>query len=299
MRISALDRIGPIVASEPVFGYRFGQQRGRVTPDRYWCNLGSIDAYFQANMALLLADPPIDLYQDDWNIRTYQGQYPPARTVPGAASGTEGIFVNSMLAAGTVISGGGVNHSILYPRVRVRDGAIVDTSILFDGVRVGEGPTCATASSKRTWRSLPGSRSVWTSPATASASPSRSRGSWSFPRDNASSERRQRPQTTPVRARYPPRGREIREDGRLRISEKRRLGRRWQPTGSAPIRPLQRPYSLIAGRAPSPAKRGQARDQQERARRFGDLGHEGLEVKVEILGHECARGGPKRRFPPE
>ncbi len=135
----ALDRIGPIVASEPVFGYRFGQQRGRVTPDRYWCNLGSIDAYFQANMALLLADPPIDLYQDDWNIRTYQGQYPPARTVPGAASGTEGIFVNSMLAAGTVISGGGVNHSILYPRVRVRDGAIVDTSILFDGVRVGEG----------------------------------------------------------------------------------------------------------------------------------------------------------------
>jgi len=110
-----------------------------VTPDRYWCNLDSIDSYYQANMALLRADPPIDLYQADWNIRTYQGQYPPARTVPGAASGTEGIFVNSMLAAGTVISGGGVNHSILFPRVRVRDGAIVDASMLFDGVVVREG----------------------------------------------------------------------------------------------------------------------------------------------------------------
>jgi len=135
----ALDRLAQVLASERILGYRFGEQRGRVTPDRYWCNLDSIDAYYQANMALLRAEPPIDLYQANWNIRTYQGQYPPARTVPGAASGTEGIFVNSMLAAGTVISGGGVNHSILFPRVRVRDGAIVDASILFDGVVVGEG----------------------------------------------------------------------------------------------------------------------------------------------------------------
>lgn len=139
----ALDQLAPLVGSSGgvgrIQGYLFGQQRGRVTPDRYWCNLDSIDAYYQSNMALLRADPPIDLYQADWNIRTYQGQYPPARTVPGAVSGTEGIFVNSMLAAGTVISGGGVNHSILFPQVRVRDGAIVDASILFDGVIVGEG----------------------------------------------------------------------------------------------------------------------------------------------------------------
>lgn len=135
----ATDRLTPVLASDLVLGYRFGEQRGRVTPDRYWCNLDSIDAYYQANLALLRAEPPIDLYQADWNIRTYQGQYPPARTVPGAKSGTEGIFVNSMLGAGTVISGGGVNHAILFSRVRVRDGAIVDASILFDGVVVGEG----------------------------------------------------------------------------------------------------------------------------------------------------------------
>jgi glucose-1-phosphate adenylyltransferase len=135
----AVDIIAPVAAARRVFAYRFGQARGRVTPDRYWCDLASIDAYYQANMALLRADPPLNLYQPDWNIHTYQGQYPPARTVPGATSGNEGIFVNSMLAAGTVISGGGVNHSVLFPNVRVNDGAIVEASILFNGVVVGEG----------------------------------------------------------------------------------------------------------------------------------------------------------------
>jgi glucose-1-phosphate adenylyltransferase len=130
--------IPSLLSSHRVLGYRFGQERGRVTPDRYWCGLDSIDAYYDANLALLLADPPLDLYQEDWSIRTYQGQYPPARTVPGS-SGTEGIFVNSMLEAGTLIVGGGVNHSILCPRVRILDRAIVDSSILFDGVCVGEG----------------------------------------------------------------------------------------------------------------------------------------------------------------
>ncbi len=135
----ATDLIAPLVQHHRVCAYRFGQTRGRVTPDRYWSDLASIDSYYQANMALLLAEPPLDLYQPDWTINTYQGQYPPARTVPGALTGNEGVFVNSMLAAGTVISGGGVNHSILFPRVRVRDGAIVEASILFDGVVVGEG----------------------------------------------------------------------------------------------------------------------------------------------------------------
>lgn len=133
----AVDVVAPVAAEHRVVAYRFGQDRGRVTPDRYWCDLASIDAYYQANMALLRAEPPLDLYQADWNIHTYQGQYPPARTVPGATSGNEGIFVNSMLAAGTVISGGGVNHSVLFPKVRVQDGAIVEASILFSGVVVG------------------------------------------------------------------------------------------------------------------------------------------------------------------
>lgn len=128
---------GAVHSEHGLVAYRFGGERGRVTQDRYWSDLGSTDAYFRANMDLLKADSPLDLYQADWNILTYQGQYPPARTVPGPTSGNEGIFVNSMLAAGTVIRGGGVSHSVLYPRVEVEDGAIVDESILFEGVRIG------------------------------------------------------------------------------------------------------------------------------------------------------------------
>ena len=135
----AVQLIAPLLGDgeHHIRGYRFGGERGRVTPDRYWSELGSTDEYFRANMGLLKAESPLDLYQPDWNILTYQGQYPPARTVPGAHSGTEGIFVNSMLAAGTVIRGGGVSHSVLFPRVQVDDGAIVDEAILFEGVKVG------------------------------------------------------------------------------------------------------------------------------------------------------------------
>ncbi|WP_462322946.1 glucose-1-phosphate adenylyltransferase family protein [Halochromatium sp.] len=128
---------GRATAATAPKAYRFGGERGRVTQDRYWRDLGSTDAYFRANMDLLRAESPLDLYQADWHILTYQGQYPPARTVPGPTSGNEGIFVNSMLGAGTVIRGGGVSHSVLYPRVQVEDGAIVDEAILFEGVRVG------------------------------------------------------------------------------------------------------------------------------------------------------------------
>lgn len=121
-----------------VMAYRFGGEAGRVTRDRYWRRLETLDDYYDANMDLLQHDPAIDLYQQDWPIRTYQAQHPPARTVPGKSC-NEGVFVNSIVASGTVISGGGVNHSILFPRVFVDDAATVEDSILLSGVAVGEG----------------------------------------------------------------------------------------------------------------------------------------------------------------
>ena len=87
-------------------------------------------------MDLLRSRPSIDLYQDDWPIRTYEGQHPPARTVAGK-SGREAVIINCMLAAGTVISGGSVRHSILFPNTRVEDGAVVEESLLFEEVMVG------------------------------------------------------------------------------------------------------------------------------------------------------------------
>jgi len=121
-----------------VTAYKFGNEQGRVTPDRYWRDVGTIDAYYQANMDLLKPNPPLNLYQHDWPIRTYQPQSPPARTIPGS-SGTEDVFVNSILANGVVISGGNVRHSILFHDIYIDDKATISKSILFDGVHVGIG----------------------------------------------------------------------------------------------------------------------------------------------------------------
>jgi len=82
--------------------------------------VGTLDGFYQANMDLLKPSPPLDLYQEDWPIRTYQIQGPPARTVPGKL-GSEGIFINSIVAGGVVISGGTVKQSILFPGVYVGD----------------------------------------------------------------------------------------------------------------------------------------------------------------------------------
>lgn len=132
------DVLPRLLGERRVMAYRFGGSDGRVTPDRYWRDVGTLDAYYAANMDLLEPVPPLDLYQEDWPIRSYQLQTPPARTVPGA-SGSEGIFINAIIAGGCVIAGGSVQRSILFPQVLVEDEAVVEESILFQGVRVGEG----------------------------------------------------------------------------------------------------------------------------------------------------------------
>jgi glucose-1-phosphate adenylyltransferase len=132
------DILPAIVGTHRVSAYRFGGPGGRVTVDRYWRDVGTIDAYYEANMDLLRPVPPIDLYQGDWPIRTYEGQHPPARSVPGR-SGREAEIVNCMLASGTLIIGGTVRHTILFPSVRVEEGATIESSVLFQDVTIGEG----------------------------------------------------------------------------------------------------------------------------------------------------------------
>lgn len=132
------DILPSLIENERVFAYQFGGETGRVSPDRYWRDVGTIDAYYQANMDLLEPLPPLNLYQKDWPIRTYQEQCAPARTVPGGTD-NEGIFINSIVAGGTVIAGGSVQHSILFPHVYVGDEAMILDSIIFNHVRVGDG----------------------------------------------------------------------------------------------------------------------------------------------------------------
>ena len=132
------DIIPSLISTHKVCAYEFGGSRGRVTPDRYWRDVGTLDAYYDANMDLLRPVPPLNIYQRDWAIRTYHGQNPPARMVP-AEGGKDGLLTNSILGAGTVIIGGTVRHSILSSRVHVHEDAEVLDCILFDHVDVGKG----------------------------------------------------------------------------------------------------------------------------------------------------------------
>ncbi len=131
------DIIPKLIDNQSVYAYPFGNEEGRVSQDAYWRDLGTIDSFYQANMDLLEPVPPIDLYQADWPVRTYEYQYPPARTV-SSATGNEGIFINSIMANGVINSGGSVHHSILSANVKIDDGVTIADSILFDGVQVGE-----------------------------------------------------------------------------------------------------------------------------------------------------------------
>lgn len=131
------DILPRLIQSQHIQSYRFGESEGRVSQDRYWRDVGTLDSYFEANMDLLNPVPSLDLYQSDWPIRTYQPQTPPARTVPGR-SGTEGVFINSILGGGSVISGAAISHSVLFPGVIVGDESLIQNSILFHGVSVGE-----------------------------------------------------------------------------------------------------------------------------------------------------------------
>ena len=132
------DIIPKSISQTNVYAYRFGDEIGRVTQDTYWRDVGTIDSFYQANMDLLQPVPPINLYQSDWPIRTYEHQLPPARTV-SSVTGNEGIFINSIISNGVIISGGSVHNSILSSNVHINDSATISNSILFNHVEVGEG----------------------------------------------------------------------------------------------------------------------------------------------------------------
>ena len=114
------------------FDFREGDQGGMG----YWRDVGTIDAYFEANMDLVSVIPQLNLYDSQWPILTYQSPYPPAKTVL-AEEGRVGTALNSIISNGCIISGGSVKRSILSPRVMVHSYAEVENSILLEGVDVG------------------------------------------------------------------------------------------------------------------------------------------------------------------
>ena len=130
---------GMIEAGRRVYAHRFRDENRKAVP--YWRDVGTLDAYYQANMDLIAIDPVLNLYDGDWPIRTFVPQTPPPKFVftgdgpPGHAR--RGEALDSLVSPGCIVSGGQVRRSILSPRVRVNSYAVVEDAILFDGAEVG------------------------------------------------------------------------------------------------------------------------------------------------------------------
>ena len=102
----------------------------------YWRDVGTLDAYYDANMDCVAVSPVFNLYDKAWPIRTHQRQYPPAKFV-FSEPGRTGMAVDSVVSAGCIISGATVRRSVMSPDVRVNSYAEVESCIIFSHVNIG------------------------------------------------------------------------------------------------------------------------------------------------------------------
>lgn len=130
------DIIPEVIKRYRVFAYPFLNMQTGV--QSYWRDVGTIDAYWAANMELIGVDPELNLYDQDWPIWTYQRHLPPAKFVfEDKAHGRVGQAFDSMVCDGVIISGATVRHSILSTNVRVNSWALVEDSVILPDVNIG------------------------------------------------------------------------------------------------------------------------------------------------------------------
>jgi glucose-1-phosphate adenylyltransferase len=114
----------------------FPFNKAGTTDQAYWRDVGTIDAYWQANMELIGVSPELNLYDRDWPIWTYQDQVPPAKFVFND-EGRRGMSVDSMVAGGCIVSGSYVRRSLLFSNVNVHSYSTIEDSIIFPQVDIG------------------------------------------------------------------------------------------------------------------------------------------------------------------
>ena len=124
-----------LAAGKKLLAYNFGEQ------SNYWRDIGTRDAYYQANMDLVREKSPFDLYDKTWPLRTHHSHYPPVclKTVHQGGKNVAGAAVDAIISPGCFIEGARVERSVLSPLVTVRRGALIQDSVIMEGVVVGEG----------------------------------------------------------------------------------------------------------------------------------------------------------------
>jgi glucose-1-phosphate adenylyltransferase len=132
------DVIPYIVPRYRVCAHRFAQSCVGVEPDGtpYWRDVGTVDAYWEANMELAKVVPDLNLYDHEWPIWTYQEQLPPAKFVFDEDD-RRGTAIDSIVSGGCIISGATVRHSLLFSDVHVSDYSLVEDSVVLPECRIG------------------------------------------------------------------------------------------------------------------------------------------------------------------
>lgn len=127
--------IPSVIDSHRLFAFPFQDENS--TEQAYWRDVGTLDAYYEANIELTGVQPLLNLYDYRWPVRTDQPNLPPPKFVFNEADGRRGEAHDSIVAPGAILSGGQVTGSVIGPKVRVEEKAEVTDSILFRGVEVG------------------------------------------------------------------------------------------------------------------------------------------------------------------
>ena len=127
--------IPSLISTGKVYAYQFYDENKKAA--KYWRDIGTLDAYYDANMDLCQVNPEFNLYDPEWPLRTYQPQSPPAKFVFAEDDGRKGEALDSLISPGCIVSGSRILGSILCPNVRVHSFCTIEQSILMPGVRVG------------------------------------------------------------------------------------------------------------------------------------------------------------------
>lgn len=129
------DILPRLLKQHKVVAYDFHDLNAKCV--RYWRDVGTLDAYYEANMDLVSVTPEFNLYDKAWPIRTNPPMYPPAKFVFAQEGNRMGVAVDSIVAPGVIVSGGRVQKSVLSPGVRVNSYSAIDDCILLNSAEIG------------------------------------------------------------------------------------------------------------------------------------------------------------------
>ncbi len=129
------DIIPSLIEKHRVFAYRFRDAQ-KDKPEDYWRDVGTLDAFWEANMDLVSVDPQLNLYDKEWPIWTYQEQLAPAKFVFDDDD-RRGMAVDSMVSGGCLISGAKIKDSLLFSNVKVNSYALLEEAVVLPDVDIG------------------------------------------------------------------------------------------------------------------------------------------------------------------